>query len=286
MSEQWGEIGALLAALLAVGAVAGVLAGLLGVGGGIVIVPALFYLLGLLGYGGDALMHVCVATSLATIVFTSIRSVTAHARKGAVDWDLLRAWAPYVIGAAILGVAAAEGMRTRALTAVFGALALTVSLHMAFGHLLLGRAEEGAPAAGPLGSSPPQGWALRLWASAVGFFSTLMGVGGGTLGVTVMSLYATPIHKAVATASGLGVIIATPSTFGFILTGLDAADTPPFSLGYVNLAAFAIISPMTVACAPLGVRLAHWLDPKPLRLAFAVFLAITALNMLRQAAFG
>lgn len=127
---------------------------------------------------------------------------------------------------------------------------------------------------------------MRGWAGFVGFFSTLMGVGGGTLGVTIMSLYATPIHTAVATASGLGLLIALPATVGFLITGLDVVDKPPFTIGYVNYAAFAIISPMTVAFAPLGVRLAHWLDPKPLRTAFAVFLALTALNMLRKAVLG
>ncbi len=289
VTGDWFEILSLAAALLAVGAVAGLIAGLLGVGGGIVIVPALYYMLRGLGYGPEHVMHVCVATSLATIVFTSVRSVMSHAKRGAVDWDMLRDWAPYIVASAVVGVALAGVMNTRALLAVFGGLAFAVALHMAFGFLLQRRrAARGAPepASGPLGDAPPTGWAMRLWASFVGFFSTLMGVGGGTLGVTIMTLYATPIHKAVATAAGLGVLIAAPSTLGFLLTGHGLEGKPPFTLGYVNLAAFAIIVPMTVAFAPLGARLAHALDPRPLRLVFAFFLAVTALNMLRKAGLG
>lgn len=287
---DWLQLASLIVVLLAVGVIAGVIAGLLGVGGGIVIVPALFYMLGGLGYDESVLMRVCIATSLATIVFTSVRSVMAHHQRGAVDWDLLKAWGPYVAGAAALGVLAASVMETRALLAVFGALALMVALHMGIGYLTERRRAAGPAAGGEtrgaLGDSLPTGWAMRAWAAAIGFFSTLMGVGGGTLGVTIFTLYATPIHRAVATAAGLGVLIATPSAIGFIFTGLGAENTPPFSLGYVNLAAFAIIAPMTVACAPIGARIAHWLDPRPLRAVFAVFLGFTALNMLREAGFG
>jgi uncharacterized membrane protein YfcA len=197
------ELAALLpmvALLLGIGAFAGVIAGLLGVGGGIVLVPAFFYTFDHLGYGGPQLMQVCVATSLATIVFTSVRSVLAHNRKGAVDWDILRSWAPYIVGGAILGVLAASSLKSIALQAIFGAMGLIVGLYMTFG-----RADW------RLGAAMPTGAVRGLLASIVGFISVLMGIGGGTFGVPLMSLYAVPIHRAVATASGFGIMIALPS---------------------------------------------------------------------------
>jgi len=268
------ELAALLpmvALLLVIGAFAGVIAGLLGVGGGIVLVPAFFYAFGHLGYGGAQLMQVCVATSLATIVFTSVRSVLAHNRKGAVDWAILRGWAPFIVAGAILGVLAASSLKSAALQAIFGALGLIVGLYMAFG-----RADW------RLGQAMPAGAARVVLAGSVGFVSVLMGIGGGTFGVPLMSLYAVPIHRAVATASGFGILIALPSVIGFLL--LPVADSPPYTVGAVNLPAFLIVMATTMTTTPWGVRLAHAMDPKPLKRAFALFLTVVALNMLRKAA--
>lgn len=265
----------LLGFMLMVGAVAGVLAGLLGVGGGIVIVPALFYVFIALDYPDATLMHVCVATSLATIVLTSMRSVAAHHRKGAVDFGLLKAWAPWIALGAVFGVIAADWLKSDMLMVVFGVLAFVVALHMAFGR-----------AHWRLGEAPPAGAAKGALATAVGFFSVLMGIGGGTFGVPILTLYSVAVHRAVATAAGFGLIIAAPSVIGFVISGWDEPMRPPFTLGYVNLPAFAIIVPMTVLCAPIGVRLAHSMNPRPLKLLFAFFLAVTALNMLRKAFYG
>jgi uncharacterized membrane protein YfcA len=268
------ELAALLpmvALLLVIGALAGVIAGLLGVGGGIVLVPAFFYTFGHLGYGGAQLMQVCVATSLATIVFTSVRSVLAHHRKGAVDWAILRGWAPYVVAGAILGMLAASSLNSAALQAIFGAMGLIVGLYMAFG-----RADR------RLGAAMPAGALRGGLASAVGFVSVLMGIGGGTFGVPLMSLYSVPIHRAVATASGFGILIALPSVAGFLL--LPVADSPPYTLGAVNLPAFLIVMATTMTTTTWGVKLAHAMDPKPLKRAFALFLTVVALNMLRKAA--
>lgn len=261
--------------LLVVGVIAGVLAGLLGVGGGIVIVPALFYVFLVLDYPPETLMHVCVATSLATIVLTSARSVAAHRKRGAVDGELLRAWAPWIALGAVIGVFAAGFLKSEFLMLVFGVAAFAVSLHMAFG-----KAEW------RFADAPPVGGLRAGLASAVGFLSVLMGIGGGTFGVPLLSLYNVAVHRAVATAAGFGLIIAIPSVIGFVISGWGAADRPPFTLGYVNLPAFAIIVPMTVLCAPYGVKLAHALNPRPLKLLFALFLAITAMNMLRKAVYG
>ncbi|MEX2518903.1 MAG: sulfite exporter TauE/SafE family protein [Paracoccaceae bacterium] len=270
-----GELALLLTFLLMVGAVAGVLAGLLGVGGGIVIVPSLFYVFFALDYPPETLMHVCVATSLATIVLTSMRSVASHNKKGAVDWALLKSWAPFIATGAVIGVIAADKLKSGMLMVVFGVLAFIVALHMAFGRTHW-----------RLGAEPPTGVRRGVIATVVGFFSVLMGIGGGTFGVPLLTLYSVAVHRAVATAAGFGLIIAIPSTLGFIASGWDAPLRPPFTLGYVNLPAFAIIVPMTVLCAPIGVKLAHSMNPRPLKLLFAFFLAVTALNMLRKAMYG
>jgi len=261
--------------LLVIGAFAGVLAGLLGVGGGIVLVPAFFYAFQTLGYGGDQLMQMCLATSLATIIVTSIRSVMSHNKKGAVDWEILRSWAPGIVIGAVVGMFVVSSLRSTTLQAIFGALALVVGLYMG-----LGRAHW------RLGQTMPSGAARAAFSPSVGFLSVLMGIGGGSFGVPLMSLYNTPIHRAVATAAGFGVLIAVPSVIGFLFVTIDPANRPPLTLGAVNLVAFALVIAMTLITAPLGAKLAHAMDPKPLKRVFAVFLILVALNMLRKAFVG
>lgn len=261
--------------LMVIGAFAGVLAGLLGVGGGIVLVPAFFYAFQTLGYGGEQLMQLCLATSLATIIVTSVRSVLSHNKKGAVDWEILRSWAPGIVIGAVIGMFAVSGLRSSTLQAIFGVLALVVGLYMSFG-----RAEW------RLGAAMPTGVTRAGLSPAVGFLSVLMGIGGGSFGVPLMSLYNTPIHRAVATAAGFGVVIAVPSVIGFLFVEMDAASKPPFTIGAVNMVAFVLVIAMTLITTPYGARLAHAMDPKPLKRAFGVFLILVALNMLRKALMG
>lgn len=261
--------------LVVIGALAGVLAGLLGVGGGIVLVPAFFYAFAGLGYDSPYLMQICLATSLATIIVTSIRSVLSHNRKGAVDWAILRAWAPGIAIGAIAGVAVAASLRTSTLQLIFGVLALVVAFYLAFGRQ-----------SWSLGKAMPGGILRAALSPLVGFLSVLMGIGGGSFGVPLMSLYSVPIHRAVATAAGFGVLIAVPSVAGFLLVDLPDAATPPYTLGAVNGPAFVLIIAMTLLTAPLGVKLAHATDPKPLKRIFALFLALVAVNMLRAALTG
>ncbi len=257
--------------LLAIGAIAGVIAGLLGVGGGIILVPAFFYAFYALGYDGPDLMQVCLATSLATIIVTSLRSVLLHNRKGSVDWTILKGWSPGIAVGAVLGVLVVAQLRTPVLQAIFGTLALVVALYLG-----LGRSQW------RIGPEMPKGPARVVLSPLVGFLSVLMGIGGGSFGVPLMSLYGTPIHRAVATAAGFGVTIAVPSVAGFLLTPVTGA--PPYTVGSVNLPAFLLIIAMTLITTPMGVKFAHAMDPKPLRRVFAVFLAVVALNMLRKAA--
>lgn len=256
--------------LAVIGAFAGVLAGLLGVGGGIVLVPAFFYLFSALGYGSAQLMQVCLATSLATIIVTSARSVQSHNRKGAVDWSILRGWAPGIAVGAIIGVLTAAALRSVILQGIFGVLGLLIGLYLAFG-----RNDW------RLGDTMPGGVKRGGFSAVVGFLSVLMGIGGGSFGVPLMTLYGVPIHRAVATAAGFGILIAVPSVAAFLLVPI--ADAPPLTIGAVNLPAFGIVVAMTLVTAPWGAKLAHAMNPKPLKRVFAVFIMVMALNMLRKA---
>lgn len=259
----------LLLFVIAIGAVAGVLAGLLGVGGGIVLVPAFFYLFQQFGYESDQLMQICLGTSLATIIITSIRSVQSHHKKGAVDWQLLRQWAPGIAVGAIIGVFAAAQLRSIYLQAIFGVLGVVIALYMAFGR-----------AQWRLREQMPAGAGRAICSPLLGFTSVLMGIGGGSLGVPLMSLCNVAMHRAVATAAGFGLAIALPSAPAFMLVSIDAANSPPFTVGAVNFPAFFIVICMTIMTAPIGVKLAHSMDPKPLRKVFALFLAIVSVNMI------
>lgn len=262
------ELLVLAAALLVTGVIGGLIAGLLGVGGGIVIVPVLFHVFTLIGIDESVRMHLAVGTSLGTIIPTSIRSVRAHQKKGAVDFALLKRWAlPMLIGVGV-GTALAAYANGAVLTAVFATVALLVAFNMAFGR------EEWR-----LGNDLPGPVAQGSIASVIGGVSAMMGIGGGTFGVTVMTLFGRPIHQAVATSAGLGLIISIPGALGFMLSGLGVDARPPFSIGYVNLIGLALIVPATVLAAPWGAELAHAISRKTLARAFAFFLLLTSLRM-------
>ncbi len=269
------ELTLIIVIMLAIGFVAGIIAGLLGVGGGIILVPAFYYVFSWLGYDNAYLMQICVATSLATIIVTSVRSTMAHHQKGAVDWDTLRGWAPGIAIGAVVGVVIAGRSSSAALMVVFGVLGLLVGMYMAFGR------ENWR-----LGEQMPTGLTRGILSPLVGFLSVLMGIGGGSFGVPLMTLFNRPIHRAVATAAGFGILIAVPSVIGFLMFKAPDAGRPPLTVGLVNLPAFAIIVLMTMLSAPLGARLAHAMDPKPLKRVFAVFIAVMAANMLRKALTG
>jgi uncharacterized membrane protein YfcA len=259
--------------LLVIGGIAGVIAGLLGVGGGIVLVPAFFHAFTVLGYGGDRLMQICLATSLATIVLTSTRSIRAHHARGAVDWEILRRWGPPIAVGAVLGVMLAAVLTSVALQAIFGGLATVIALYLVFGN-----------AAWRLGPAMPEGALRAACGGALGLLSVLMGIGGGSFGVPLMVLHGVPIHRAVGTATGFGLIIAVPAVAGFLLTPIPAEGRPPLTFGAINLVAFAIVVAATAVTTPWGAALAHRTDAARLRKVFGVFLALVGLNMLRKAA--
>ena len=265
------QYGPLLLALAAAGIAAGLAAGLFGIGGGAIIVPVLYFLFDAMGFHETA-MHVAVSTSLATIILTSARSVSAHHGHGAVDWSIIRAWAPWIVIGALAGMALAGHLSNLALLGIFGTLAFLLSAQLFFGRPTWRLADD-----------MPKGIVRSLLGMGVGTLSALMGIGGGTFGVSLMTLYGRPIHQAVATAAGWGVAIGLPSAIAAILIGWGHEGLPPFSLGYVNLAAFALISVFTVTMAPIGASLAHKLDAARLRRMFAILLALVAARMLWKA---
>jgi uncharacterized membrane protein YfcA len=258
--------------LIGIGAFAGVLAGLLGVGGGIVLVPAFYYAFQTLGYSNADLMQICLATSLATIIVTSMRSVHSHNQKSAVIWPILRGWAPGIMIGAFLGMLLVSQLRTTTLQYLFGALVFVVGCYMAFSR-----------SHWRLGTQMPEGFLRAALSPVVGFLSVLMGVGGGSFGVPLMTLFNVPMHRAVGTAAGFGLLIALPSVAGFLLAPVDPLDRPPAMIGSVNLVAFGITICMTFLTAPLGAKLAHRLDPRRLKRIFAMFLLLVAANMIRKA---
>ena len=258
----------LLVALLVTGIVAGVLAGLLGVGGGIVIVPVLFHMFTLLDIDPAVKMHLAVGTSLATIVPTSIMSARAHARRGSLDRALLRTLGPALLVGVFIGSLLSGVLHGGVLTAIFASVALLVAAHMAF-------ARQDFVLADGLPRAP---W-RQLLGAAIGGLSTLMGIGGGTLSVPILSMLKYPIHRAVGTAAAIGVIISIPGAIALLVAGLGVPERPPGSIGYINLFGVALIVPMTTLMAPLGARLAHATDARRLKQMFALFLFLTALRM-------
>lgn len=260
---------ALAVSLALTGVAGGLLAGLLGVGGGIVIVPVLYYVFELLGIDPAVRMHLAVGTSLATIIPTSIVSARAHRRRGALDLDLLRSLLPAIVTGVLLSAAAGGRLGSAVLTGVFGVVALAVSANMAL-----------RPPEATIADHLPEGWLRHLLGFAIGSISVLMGIGGGTLTVPLLTAFSYPIHRAVGTAAAIGLVISIPGTIGFLFGGLGAADRPPLSIGYVNVIGFALIVPMTTLCAPLGARIAHAINARMLRRAFALFLFVTGSRML------
>lgn len=254
--------------LAATGCVAGVLAGLLGVGGGIVVVPVLFVMLGLINVDDAVRMHVAVSTSLASIVFTSLNSARSHHRRGSVDTALIRSWAGWVFAGAVIGTALAGSVGGQVLRVVFATVAVLVAIYMV--------------ATKPdfrLRDSFPTGAAKYGSGVLVGGLSAMMGIGGGTLCVPYFNACGIPVHRSVGTAAAVGLIIAIPGTIGYIITGWNDPALPWASVGFVNILGMLLVTPFSVLTAPLGVKLAHFLTPRQLKLAFAVFLFATSARM-------
>ncbi|SFG71365.1 Uncharacterized membrane protein YfcA [Palleronia marisminoris] len=261
--------------LSAAGAVAGIISGLLGVGGGIILVPAFYHVFSGLGYEPPQLMQICVATSTGTIIVTSLRSVTSHHKRGAVSLELMRKWGPFIAVGSVLGVLAAASLKSRELQFIFGGIGVTLGLYMLLGRPTW-RISDTLPGR-PLGA---------VYGGGIGFFSALMGIGGGSFTVPLLTAYGVPSHRAVGTSPGFGLFIAVPGFLAFLATGWSVTGKPPLTVGYVNLPAVALIMVTSLLTVPLGVALAHRLSAARLRLVFALTVLLLAGNMLVNAVAG
>lgn len=254
-------------ALIIGGAATGFLAGLLGIGGGAILVPIIYEAFTLIGIDEQIRMQMVLGTVLGIIAPTSIRSFRAHYQRGAVDTSVLWRLGPWVVIGVIAGVLVAKGASSRVLQAIWAVCGSLMAIKMAFGR------EDWR-----LGDTIPKGWASEIVGVVIGVFSALMSIGGGAFMTTFLTLYGKPILQAVATSSGFGPIIAIPGVIGFIWAGWNVPNLPAFSWGYVNLLAVALVIPMSLITAPLGVRMAHAFSRRQLELAFAAFLGIVALR--------
>jgi len=265
------DVAWLAIALLVAGAITGFLAGLFGVGGGAVLVPALYELFRFAGVPDDVRMPLCVGTSLAIIIPTSIRSYYAHRATRAVDTTVLRNWAVPVVIGVVVGSFIARYAPAELFKIVFVAIAGISAVRLLFGRDSWRFADD-----------MPKGFFLRAYGGMIGVLSTLMGIGGGQLSNLFMTFYGRPIHQAIATSSGLGVLISIPGAIGYIYAGWPAAAANPdvlalqlpFALGYVSLIATIIVAPTSVLTAPLGVKLAHALPKRALEISFGIFLLL------------
>ena len=259
-----------LAIFLATGAVAGIMAGLFGVGGGLIIVPALAWLLPRQGVEAGVVMQLAIGTSLAVIAATSVSSTLAHHRRSGVLWPVLLRLTPGLMAGAIAGGFVADVLSGGALKKIVGIGALLVSVQMLF---------DLKPET-PREPRPPGSIELLGAGSVIGALAALIGIGGGSLTVPYLSLRGIGMREAVGTAAAAGMPIAWAGAAGFMLAGHGQTGLPAWTIGYVSLGGFAGIAAASVLTAPLGARLAHTLPPKTLKRAFALMLFLIGLTML------
>lgn len=254
----------------ATGAVSGLLAGLFGIGGGMIMVPALAIVLPLQGVPPDIAMHVALGTSLAVIAMTSISSTLTHHRRGGVRWDTMRWFAPGLALGAAAGAFIADTLPGLALRRMVGVSSLLIALQMALDYRFGALARMPAPRAAELGTA----------AGLIGLLSALIGIGGGSLTGPYLALRGFDLRQAVGTAAAGGIAIAWAGAIGYVVAGWDQAAVPAPALGYVSVWAFACLAAVGTLAAPLGARLAHRLSPRRLQLAFAFMLLCVGLEML------
>jgi uncharacterized membrane protein YfcA len=257
--------------LVAVGTLSGFLAGVFGIGGGAILVPVFYECFRIAGVPLEVRMPLCIGTSLAVIIPTSISSFQAHYKRGAVDMTILRVWSLPILIGVIAGSVVARFAPERLFKIVFVCVAYTAAARLIF-------AREGWK----FGDDLPKGPLMRAYGFCVGILSTLMGIGGGLFSNLLMTLYGRPIHQAVATSSALAVLISIPGALGYVYAGWPAAarfpDVAalqlPFALGYVSLIGALLVMPMSLFTAPLGVRVAHAMSKRTLEVAFGCYLFV------------
>lgn len=269
------EILPLAVVLLAGGALTGLFSGLLGVGGGLIIVPVLYHLFAVIGVDEDIAMHLCVGTSLAVIIPTSIRSFMSHKARGSVDMKTLRAWALPILAGVVAGSAIAASASSEALKLVFGVFGTLFGTQM----LMLGskRIQVTEDLPGRAG--------LSGYGFGIGMLASLIGIGGGGIVNLIYAVHGRTIHQSVGTGAGVGVLVSIPGAVGFMIAGWpEMSELPPFSIGYVSAIGTLLIAPVSMLVAPLGVRIAHAFRPRQLEIALGLFMIILGGRFLGEVA--
>lgn len=271
----------MIMALAMAGALAGFGAGLFGIGGGAIMVPAFYYTFTFLGYDSSTVTHMAVATSACVIIINSLRALHSHNKVGNVDWDLLwpsnplKSYALWIgLGAFFASLLIAPRLSGQSLTIIFAVLAGLISLQFIFGRPNW-----------TFRDNIPGGAARPAIGTSVGALSALIGIGGGSLTVPLMSICAMPIHRAVGTASGFGFAIAVPASFGYIISGWNVPLRAPLSLGYIHIPGFIFITLTAFLTISLGAKLSHRLPQDRLKRIFGICLLGIAINMARQSLF-
>ena len=269
------EFFGLLVLLITAGAIAGLTAGLFGNGGGFAVVPALVLVFSILDIESEDLIFVAVGTSLACIIFSSARALMSHNKKGAVDFLVLKEWAPWLVFGVIIGIFIASYSQAEELYLIFAWGVLFYGIYFLFPQILDQTAMKQR--------DMPVGFARAGLVSFLGGFSALLGIAGGTITVITMSICKRPIYQAVATASGVGLIIGLVGSLGFLVLGFNKTDLPFGSLGFINIPAVLIISLVSILTAPIGVEWAHNLEEDKLKRLFGLYLLLVSSGMFWKA---
>lgn len=272
----WNDVAFLVGALLVGGVLTGLIAGMLGVGGGGVMVPILYEVFGVMGVDASIRMQLCVGTSLAVIIPTSILSYRAHKAKGAVLPNVLKQWRMPAITGIIIGSAIAALVAGWVLQVVFVVVIASLGLKS-----LLGRNDI------RIGETLPGKGMMRFYGLVIGLASSLVGISGGGISTNFLLLYGVPIHAAVATSAGIGIFIPIPGVIGYAIAGWQhLPELPPFSLGYVSVIGFLLMAPVSALVAPYGARFSHRLSRRHLEIIFGVFLLLIASRFLYALVMG
>lgn len=265
-----GEIILLVLWIAGAGILVGILAGLFGIGGGAIIVPVLYEVFRALDVPEDIRMQMCIGSSLAIIVPTTIRSYIAHKKRGAVIPQVVRIWTLPAIAGVLIGSVVATFAPGAVFKIAFVVFATFISIRMLFGGDRLS-----------LGTELPGRGLLAFFGFITGLFSSLVGVSGGAVSNAVLTLYGQPMQRAVATSAGIGVPITIAGTIGYMLAGWPhMAQLPPLSIGFVSILGFVLMAPVSSYTASYGVRLAHWLPKRKLEIGFGIFLMFASLRFI------
>src|SRR6185437_6040324 len=265
-----GEIVMLALWIAVAGVLVGILAGLFGIGGGAIIVPVLYEVFRVLSVPEDVRMQLCIGTSLAIIIPTTVRSYIAHKKKGAVIPQVVRLWTLPAIAGVVIGAITATFAPAAVFKIAFVVFATFISIKMLF---------DGDR--WNLGKELPGRGVLAFYGFITGLFSSLVGVSGGAVSNAVLTLYGQPMQRAVATSAGIGVPITVAGTFGYILAGWPhMAQLPPLSIGFVSVIGFVLMAPVSSYTSGYGVRLAHWMLRRKLEIAFGCLVLLVGLRFL------